>query len=145
MEEESDEIQDKLQHVIFQLGKDVADHQYGRSRSDSSYVETGSSYCRARPAASTAIPKSPVLIPVSMNEIVQTLNLPQFRATYQVVVSRHVNVETGFNSRPFHVGFSVYKVETREVRHREGRCPLITIFSTRSTHIFHSSTITDAI
>jgi len=74
----------------------VADHQYGGSGRDSSYVETGSSYCSARPAASTAIPKSAVLIPVSMGERVQTLNLPQRRATYEAVISRHVNVEIGF-------------------------------------------------
>ena len=39
---------------------------------------------------------SPVLIPVSMDEIVLTSNLAQCRATYQAVISRHVNVETGF-------------------------------------------------
>lgn len=72
------------------------DHQYGGSGSDSSYVETGSGYCSARPAVSIAIPKSPILIPVSMDEIVQTLNLPQCRATYQAVISRHVNVQIGF-------------------------------------------------
>jgi hypothetical protein len=79
-----------------QRGGWLVDYQYGGSGSDSSYVETGSSYCSASPAANTAVPKSPVLIAVSMDEIVQTLNLPQCHATYQAVISRHVNVEVGF-------------------------------------------------
>jgi hypothetical protein len=74
----------------------VADHQYGGSRNDGSFVETGSSYCSAMPAASTVIPKSPVLIPVSMDEIVQTLNLPQCRPMDQAVISLHDKEEIGF-------------------------------------------------
>jgi hypothetical protein len=92
VEEESDEIRDKLEHVIFPLGKGVTEHQCGGSVCDSSCVETGSSYFDAKPAASTAFPKSPVLIPVSVDETVQTLILPQCRAMDQAVISRRVTV-----------------------------------------------------
>jgi hypothetical protein len=74
----------------------VADHQYAGSRNDGNFVETGSSYYSVRPAASTVIPKSSILIPVSTDEIVQTLNLLQCCPMDQAVISRHVNVEIGF-------------------------------------------------
>ena len=92
-------------------------------------------YCGAWPEASTAVPKSPYLIPVSMEEIVQTLILPHCRAMNRAVISRHVTLHIGFHSRPFHVGFSVDKVERGEILLQEGRCPPITIFHLFHTHI----------
>jgi hypothetical protein len=108
-------------------------------------METGSSHFDAKPAANTEFPKSSVLIPVSVDEIMQTLILPQFRALDQAVISRLHGVDRV--SIPVHVMWDFRWIKWKQERFFSEKTGVffLLLFAPCCTHVFISSTITDAI